>query len=55
MGYEFFADEANLNLMTEAEVRAIMETHQGWSFRFAPTRLLGWPSNIVLMAHRDKL
>jgi len=51
-GYGFFAEEANLNLMTETEVRAIMAGHNGWRFRFAPTKLLGWPSNIVLMAQR---
>ncbi len=50
--YRFFAEEGNLNLMTTAELRRIMAAHPGWEHRFAPTRLCGWPSNLVLMAHR---
>lgn len=52
LGYGFFAEEANLNLMTAAELRRIMVRFPGCSYRFAPTRLLGWPSNLVLMIRK---
>ena len=51
-GYAFFADESNLNLMTQTELRRIMEKFPGCRFNFAPTRLLGWISNLVLMVHK---
>ena len=51
-GYAFFADEANLNLMTEHELRRIMTAHSACRFSFAPARLLGWTSNLVLMIHK---
>ena len=51
-GYAFFAEEANLNLMTETELRGIMRAHPGCRTRFAPARLLGWTSNLVLMIHK---
>jgi hypothetical protein len=51
-GYAFFADENNLNLMTQTELRRIMEKFPDCRFNFAPTRLLGWTSNLVLMVHK---
>lgn len=51
-GYAFFADEAKLNLMTAAELDRIARRCRGIRHRFEPVRLLGWPSNIVLMAHK---
>jgi ubiquinone/menaquinone biosynthesis C-methylase UbiE len=51
-GYQFFADEANLNLMTGSELRRIMGRLPGYRFKFAPTRLWGWTSNLVLMVHK---
>lgn len=51
-GYGFFAEEANLNLMTEAELGRIMARFPAYRYRFAPTRLWGWTSNLVLMIHK---
>jgi ubiquinone/menaquinone biosynthesis C-methylase UbiE len=48
----FFAEEANLNLMSRGELAAIMAAHPGWRFRFLPVRLLGLVSNLVLIAER---
>lgn len=52
-GYGFFADEANLNLMTRRELAAIARSHPGWRFHFAPMRLLGWTSNLVMFLHKS--
>lgn len=50
--YRFFAEEANLNLMTQGELARIAAAHSGWRWRFVPTRLCGWPSNLVLIGRR---
>jgi ubiquinone/menaquinone biosynthesis C-methylase UbiE len=50
--YAFFADEGNLNLMTEAELRKVMANFPAYKYRFSPTRLWGWTSNLVLMVHK---
>jgi ubiquinone/menaquinone biosynthesis C-methylase UbiE/putative flippase GtrA len=52
-GYAFFADEANLNLTTEAELRQIMARFPTYKYSFAPSRLWGWTSNLVLMVHKS--
>ena len=52
IGLGFFAEEANLNLMTARELRRIAAAHQGWSWRFLAPRLLGWPSNLLVVAER---
>jgi hypothetical protein len=52
IGLPFFADESNLNLMTHAEIRQIMARFPGCEYRFAPTRLLGWTSNLVVMVRK---
>jgi len=51
--YRFFAEESNLNLTTRAQLRRIMASHGDWHYHFAPTRLGGWTSNLVIMAHRQ--
>lgn len=51
-GYGFFADEANLNLATEAELREIMRRFPSCKYSFAPARLWGWTSNLVMMVHK---
>jgi hypothetical protein len=48
-GYGFFADEANLNLMTKTELQRIMALFPAYTYRFSPIRLGGWTSNLVLM------
>jgi ubiquinone/menaquinone biosynthesis C-methylase UbiE len=51
-GYGFFADEANLNLATEADLHEIMRRFPSYKYSFAPARLLGWTSNLVMMVHK---
>jgi len=52
IGYGFFANEANLNLMTAAELRRVMAGFPAYAYNFADTRLYGWTSNLVLMVHK---
>ena len=52
LGTELFADEANLNLATEAELREIMRRFPSCKYSFAPARLWGWTSNLVMMVHK---
>lgn len=54
-GYAFFAEEAKLNLMTETELDKVAMSCRGISYRFEPVKLLGWSSNIVLMAHKTDI
>jgi len=51
-GYGFFAEEANLNLMARSELTRIVAQHPDWRCHFAPMRLLGWTSNLVLLCHK---
>ena len=55
LGQPELAMEANLNLMTERELRNIAGLHPDWSFRFRAGRLLGWKSNIILFATKNVL
>ena len=52
LGYEFFAQEENLNLMTRSEIREIIASIDGWSFNIHSATVLGWPSNLILFAER---
>jgi hypothetical protein len=51
-GFGFFADEANLNLMTSGELRSIGARHKQWMVSLASECVLGWPSNLLMLAHR---
>jgi hypothetical protein len=51
IGYSFFADERNLNLLTAADLHRFM-AFQRYEYRLAPTRLWGWTSNLVLLIHK---
>ena len=51
-GYAFFAEEDNLNLMTKSELRQIMARLPSYQYKFAPTKLLGWTSNLVMLIHK---
>jgi Methyltransferase domain len=54
-GREFFADEANLNLMSSAELRKAARAALpigAFLFEVAPVLLAGWPSNLLLIARR---
>jgi ubiquinone/menaquinone biosynthesis C-methylase UbiE len=52
IGLEFFADEANLNLMSKNGLLAIARRHPEWRFAVRYGRLLGLNSNLILCAHR---
>lgn len=49
---EFFADEANLNLLSRKDLRGLADTIAGFTFEVATVSLLGWPSNLLLVGSR---
>jgi ubiquinone/menaquinone biosynthesis C-methylase UbiE len=51
-GRGFFADERNLNLMTEAELADAACRIDGFDHRVSCVRLGGWPSNLLLNMRR---
>jgi ubiquinone/menaquinone biosynthesis C-methylase UbiE len=51
-GRGFFADEANLNLMTGKEVAAAAASVAGFEHDLSYVSLGGWPSNILLVMQR---
>jgi hypothetical protein len=53
-GLGFFADEANLNLLTARELRSIAAQVEGFSFKIASVSLGGWPSNLLLIGRRGE-
>jgi ubiquinone/menaquinone biosynthesis C-methylase UbiE len=53
LGYGFFAEESNLNLMGAADMRKICQGFEGWRFRIVRQRLLGLTSNLMLFAERS--
>lgn len=52
-GYDYFADEANLNLMSRRTLMQATDGIAGWKFKVASATLFGWPSNLMLFARRD--
>jgi hypothetical protein len=40
-------------MRTKAELRRVMALFPAYGYRFAPTRLWGWTSNLVLMIHNS--
>ena len=53
LGYDFFAEEENLNLMSAAGVRQAVAGIAGWRFEIVTAKLLGWPSNLQLFGYRE--
>jgi ubiquinone/menaquinone biosynthesis C-methylase UbiE len=51
-GRAFFADEANLNLLSRAQLRRLAAGVEGYAFDVASVALLGWPSNLLLIGRR---
>jgi hypothetical protein len=51
-GKAFFAEEANLNLLTARELRTIASGIEGFVFRISNVWLGGWPSNLLLIGRR---
>jgi SAM-dependent methyltransferase len=54
LGYDFFAQEENLNLMTRSEIKEIIAKIDGWKFDVHSATLLGWQSNLILFAEKDR-
>jgi hypothetical protein len=50
--YGFFAEQANLSLMTQANLNCATAGLTGWRFRVDSARLLGLKSNLILVARR---
>jgi hypothetical protein len=53
LGYGFFAEEENLNLMSPGGLRQAVAGIEGWRFEIVAAKLLGWPSNLLLFAYRN--
>jgi len=51
-GREFFAEEANLNLMAAADLRRAAKAAGIADAAIRSVRLLGWPSNLLLVARK---
>jgi hypothetical protein len=54
LGYGFFADENNLNLMTGKILRRCTARFTGWEFCVESMRLMGLKSNLILLARRSR-
>jgi hypothetical protein len=52
LGYGFFADEVNLNLVSPPEMRSLADGIPNWRFTLRFQRLLGLRSNILLFGER---
>ena len=53
-GRSFFAQEANLNLMTARELGLAAAGVAGFSATVSTVNLAGWPSNLLLTMRRDR-
>jgi len=54
LGYGFYAEEKNLNLMSRADLRKAVSDIKGWRFEIITAKLWSWPSNLLLFAHRSR-
>jgi hypothetical protein len=54
LGYGFFAEEENLNLMSTGQLRRAVADIPGWRFEVVTAKLLGWPSNLLLFGYRGE-
>jgi ubiquinone/menaquinone biosynthesis C-methylase UbiE len=52
IGYDFFAEESNLNLLSGREIQAIGTDIAGFEIRVSTVSLWGWPSNLLLIGRR---
>jgi SAM-dependent methyltransferase len=52
LGRDFFADEANLNLMSHASLADAARSGGIKNFRVDSVSLAGWPSNLLLIAKK---
>jgi hypothetical protein len=54
LGRDFFADEANLNLMSGASLADAARAAGITNFRVETVSLVGWPSNLLLIARKGR-
>ena len=52
-GRRFFAEEANLNLMTAAELAGAAAAIDGFAYDLSSVPLGGWPSDLLLNMRRS--
>src|SRR5262249_2853874 len=52
MGEDFFSEESNLNLMSRSSLQRAARDAGLDNFRVESVLLLGWPSNLLLIARR---
>ena len=52
LGLGFFADEANLNLLSRQELAQLATREEGFEVSVLSVALLGWPSNLLLVGRR---
>ena len=53
LGYGFFAEESNLNLLSHGQLKYMVDGIDNCKFEILPARLLGLTSNLMLFADRD--
>jgi len=53
LGYSFFAEESNLNLLSRRSLFDITTAFPEWRFKIQRQRLLGMTSNLMLFASRN--
>jgi hypothetical protein len=53
MGRDFFSDEANLNLMSRSTLADAAQSAGITNFRIESVLLLGWASNLLLIARKE--
>ena len=53
IGRDFFSDEANLNLMSRSALADAAQSGGIANFRIESVMLLGWASNLLLIARKD--
>lgn len=53
MGYGFFAEEENLNLMSRSQLGKAVHGRSDWTFEVVPARLVGCTSNLMLFGVRN--
>ena len=52
-GLHFFAEEANLNLLSRSDLKRLLSDIPGWDFRISSVSLAGWPSNLLSIGRRQ--
>ncbi len=52
IGMEFFADENNLNLLSQRDLEQLAGDDDGFDFKVSTVDIAGWPSNLLLVGSR---